>query len=148
MCPDVNVIVDIGANVGATSVFLSLHYPNARIYSVEPQQVPFQLLIHNTQHNSNVKQFNFGLFNCDQRVPLYHSWVESGTASIGKSFLNTETSEEIELKEASSWLREEQIESIQIKIDTEGCEYQILSAIREKLPKISVIYIEYHSDRF
>jgi FkbM family methyltransferase len=41
---DVRVIVDCGANVGITSLFLAARYPNATILSVEPHPENFALL--------------------------------------------------------------------------------------------------------
>lgn len=145
--PNVKTVLDIGANIGATSTLFSCWYPTATIFSIEPQRAPYEMLVRNSQRNPNAKCFNFGLFNCDKRVPLYHSWADTGTASIGKSFLNTADDEEIELRDATTFLREQQIETIDVlKIDTEGCETQILSSIRDKIPQIWVIYLEYHSE--
>jgi FkbM family methyltransferase len=129
--PNVKTVLDIGANIGATSTLFSCWYPTATIFSIEPQRAPYEMLVRNSQRNPNAKCFNFGLFNCDKRVPLYHSWADSGTASIGKSFLNTADNEEIELRDATTFLCEQQIETIDVlKIDTE----------------IWVIYLEYHSE--
>jgi FkbM family methyltransferase len=41
---DVRVIVDCGANIGITSLFLAARYPNATILSVEPHPENFALL--------------------------------------------------------------------------------------------------------
>jgi len=41
---DVSVIVDCGANIGITSLFLAARYPRARILSVEPHPENFVLL--------------------------------------------------------------------------------------------------------
>jgi FkbM family methyltransferase len=144
---EVEIIVDVGANIGASSVFFSLYYPEATIYSIEPQQGPFEIMSRNTQGNPKNRRFNFGLFNCDKTVPLYHSWVDSGTASVGQSWLNTTESETIQLRDAGTWLLEEGIARIDIlKIDTEGCETHILSRMAHLIPLVKVIYLEYHSD--
>lgn len=144
---EVEVIVDIGANIGASSVFFSLHYPEATIYSVEPQKGPFELLTRNTQGNPKNRCFNVGLFDCEKTVPLYHSWVDPGTASIGKSWLNTAESESIRLRDTATWLSEEGITRIDIlKIDTEGCERHILSRMEHIVPFVKALYLEYHSE--
>jgi FkbM family methyltransferase len=45
LCPDdVRVIVDCGANIGITSLYLAARYPCARILSVEPHPENFALL--------------------------------------------------------------------------------------------------------
>lgn len=145
--PDVKTIVDVGANLGATSLLFSCWYPNAMIYSFEPQRDVYEILVRNSQRNGNARCFNVGLFNADRRLPLYKSWVEAGTASIGKSFLNTPNMEEIQLRDAATFLQEQGVNEIDIlKIDTEGCEVHILESLRKKLARIWVIYLEYHTE--
>mgnify|MGYP006269410549 CR=1 FL=1 len=144
---DVKTIVDIGANLGAASVYLSLFYPNAKIFSVEPQLGPFNMLAHNTKSNPNIKIFHMGLLDCNKEAPLYLSWADTSAASIGKSWLNTEHTQLIKLRDAAEWLQEENLTHIDIlKIDTEGCEIPILSRITKWLPTIQIIYVEYHSE--
>jgi FkbM family methyltransferase len=145
--PNVKTIVDVGANLGATSLLFSCWYPDATLYSIEPQREVYEILARNSERNPNAKCFNFGLYDSQRRTPLYKSRVEAGTASIGKSFLNTALSEEIELRDAATFFKDQQIDAIDIlKVDTEGCEYPILMSIKEKLPRIWVIYLEYHSE--
>ena len=144
---NVRVIVDIGANLGAASVYFSLYYPDAQIYAVEPQKFPFDILERNTGFYPNTKIFNVGLYNSNKESALHLSWADSSTASIGRSWLNTEKTEQIKLQDAAEWLQEQNITFIDIlKIDTEGCEIPILSQLKHLIPKIQVIYVEYHSD--
>lgn len=144
---DVKVIVDIGANIGAASVYFSLLYPNADIYAVEPQRSPFELLTRNATLSPRIKSFNKGLFDSTREVPLYLSWTDSSTASIGSSWLNTPDTETIQLQDAAEWIAEQGISRIDIlKIDTEGCEIPILSRLRHLIPSIQIIYVEYHND--
>jgi len=144
---NVNTIVDIGANLGAASVYFSLFYPNAKIFSVEPQKGPFDMLAHNTKLNPNNKIFHMGLLDRNKEAPLYLSWADTSAASIGKSWLNTEHTQLIKLRDAAEWLQEENITQIDIlKIDTEGCEVPILSRIASWLPSIQIIYLEYHNE--
>jgi FkbM family methyltransferase len=144
---DVRVVVDIGANLGAASVFFSLHYPEARVYALEPQKFPCEILLRNTSFYPNTTVFNVGLFDSDRESTLYLSWVDSATASIGSSWLNTERTETIQLRDAAGWAQEQGITVIDIlKIDTEGCEIPVLSRLASLIPRTQVIYVEYHSD--
>lgn len=143
----VNMILDIGANLGAASVYFSLFYPDAQIYSVEPQKKPFDILTHNTASNPKNKTFNVGLYDRDTEMPLHLSWADSSTASLGDSWLNTKTTEMIQLRDAAQWVEEQGITQVDIlKLDTEGCEVPILSRLTKLIPKIQVIYLEYHTD--
>lgn len=145
---DIRTIVDIGANIGASSVYFSRIYPEAQIFGFEPAKDPYSLLEKNVASYKNIKIHNIGLFSEDKTVPLYKSKIDCVTGSIGKSFLNTEITEEIILKDAKSFLKGLDIEQIDIlKIDTEGCEIPVLKSIKDEyLSNIKIIYLEYHSE--
>lgn len=51
---DPEVIIDLGAHIGFTSIFLALKYPNAKIISLEPSKENFELLEYNTKSFKNV----------------------------------------------------------------------------------------------
>jgi len=144
---DVKTILDIGANIGAASVYFALIYPEARIFSVEPGKDAFALLQKNVAPFANIRAFNYGLHNKAAKVPLYKSWVDSVTASVGKSFLNTQEYDEIELRPVREWRQQNDIAGADIvKIDTEGCEVPILTEMADMLGGVRVIYLEYHSE--
>ena len=144
---DVSTIVDIGANCGAASVYFARSYPEATIHAVEPASAPFELLARNTRGLANTQLHNLGLFSADRKATLYAGLHDAGTASIfERPGRNTEISEEITLREARGWLREEGIDSIDVlKVDVEGCELEILENIRDILPTVKALYIEYDS---
>ncbi|MEY4700820.1 MAG: hypothetical protein RL326_1007, partial [Pseudomonadota bacterium] len=79
----------------------SANYPEARVHSLEPQQVPFEILTRNTSFYPNTKVFNAGLFDSDRGSTRYLSWVASATALIGSSRLKTEKTETIKLRDAA-----------------------------------------------
>jgi FkbM family methyltransferase len=144
---EVSVVMDIGANVGAAAVFFSLAYPDATIFAFEPSSWAYRLLSANTEGRSNVRAHNFGLYSSDQSLPLYRGKYDSGMSSVAKSESTREESELITLKSVREWLEENSITKIDIlKIDTEACEVPILEALKDLLPSVKVIYLEYHSD--
>lgn len=63
-------ILDCGANVGYTSVFLANAFPQARIVAVEPEPSNYALLCRNIAPYRNVEALNVGV------------WVRSGRLSI------------------------------------------------------------------
>jgi FkbM family methyltransferase len=145
---DVQVVMDVGANIGAAAVYFSLLYPEARIFAFEPARAPYELLSTNTRDRDNVHAYNFGLFSSDvEGVQLYSGDVDSGTSSIGRSKMTTAQSEAITLRSVADWLAANSITRIDVlKIDTEGCEVPIMRAIRGLIPTIKVVYLEYHSE--
>ena len=145
---DVKIIVDIGANIGASSVYFSRIYPESKIFAFEPASEPYKLLKKNVEQYKNIQSYYFGLYSEDKTVQLYKSKIDSVTGSIGKSIYNTEHTEEITLKETKNFFKELGITQIDIlKIDTEGCEIPILKSIQDThLSNMKIIYIEYHSE--
>lgn len=145
---DVNTIVDIGANVGAASLFLLTNYPQATLYAFEPYAEAFRLLQSNLATLPQAHVFEFGLLDRDCSAPLFLSRHDPVTNSIFGSSLNTSHARESKFRRASDVLQEQEIAVIDVlKIDTEGCEVPILESIAPWLPETRVVYLEYHSER-
>jgi FkbM family methyltransferase len=142
---EVRTVVDVGANCGAASVYFARCYPEATIHAIEPGAAPFELLSRNASPYPNIHLHNIGLYSSDRTTQLYAGVHDSGTASIfQRAGRNTDVSEDIRLQEAGSWLAEQEIESIDVlKVDTEGCEVEILAALRHVLPGVKALYVEY-----
>jgi FkbM family methyltransferase len=144
----VTTVVDIGANVGAASVYLATAYPDARVYAFEPGASPFSLLRRNVASLPKVKVFPFGLHSKEQTVTLFHGRNDSVESSLSSSTRTTSESEQIRVLEASRFLSDQGIAQIDVlKIDTEGCEIPILRSLKRYLPDVKVLYVEYHSER-
>lgn len=144
----VKTILDIGANVGAASVYLGMSYPEARVYAFEPGSDALSLLRGNVEQLGNVSVFPFGLFDHDKTLPLFHGKNDSVESSLCASTRTVAEAERIRLRCASQFLSEHGIASVDIlKIDTEGCEVPILRSLSAYLPEVKVLYVEYHSER-
>jgi FkbM family methyltransferase len=140
------VIFDVGANIGAATVYFALNYKEATIYSFEPTTINFDLLVLNTSHYKNIQVFQKGLFNNNQIEKIYFNPENPERNSLNNQWAQSDTYEEIELIRLDDFLSENKIDKIDLlKIDTEGCEIQILETIEKYLAEIEVIYLEYHS---
>ena len=146
---DVSMVVDVGANCGAASVYFARCYPAATVHAIEPGSAPFDLLARNTRDLENVQLHKLGLFSVDREATLYAGIHDAGTASIfARAGRNSERSEQVTLREARRWLDEQGIESIDVlKVDVEGSELEILGSIRDVLPTVRALYVEYDSVR-
>ena len=144
--PDVRVILDVGANCGAASVYFSACYPDAEIHAFEPSPSTFEVLAGNAARRANVTPHNIGLHRTDQQLPLYRGDVDSVTASVFPRGSNAAESELVTLRSASAWLAEQGIDRVDIlKVDVEGCELEVLDSLRTLLPSIRLLYVEYDS---
>ena len=144
----VKTVVDIGANVGAASVYFSMAYPDAQVYAFEPGSAPLALLQQNVEPLRNVTVFPFGLYSSEQKLSLFQGKNDFVESSLCPSLRTGNESEEIRLVCAPDFLAEHGITRIDVlKIDTEGCEVPILRALNRYLPEVKVLYVEYHSER-
>ena len=139
-------IVDIGANVGAASLYFAVKYPGAKIFAFEPSSTSFDLLLHNTAAFPKISCFPFGLHNENQMAVLFPGKIDSVTDSLVGSNLNSDEETEVELRAASDVVDELGLGTIDIlKIDTEGNELPILESLALMIEKISVVYLEFHN---
>lgn len=148
---DVRTVVDVGANIGASTLFFALNYPDARILAFEPYPESHALLVRNVEGLPQINTFDFGLYDSDKRAPLHLGLEDSVTNSIGAS---TEAAADrdvvVKLRTASTVLTEQNVVGIDIlKLDTEGCELPILRSMVAWLARVVVVYVEFHreSDR-
>jgi len=145
---DVRLIVDIGANIGAASVFLHTQYPAARIVAIEPSAAAFALLAENTAPFPQIESKQTALYDKKASLPLRVGRMDSTTNSFGVSVLTKEKGgETLELEDAAGFFLREGLQNADIvKLDTEGCEWPILSSLRPWLGQFQAIYLEYHSE--
>lgn len=141
---EINTIVDVGANIGAATVYFKTFYPEARALAFEPDPEAFELLKRNTE-GLGVECFQCGLSDIAHKAQLFLGTInDSITNSIHKSPMNGAESVPVEIRAAREAIGGYDIDLL--KLDTEGCEVQILQSIRDRLPGIAVVYVEYHSD--
>ncbi|PLS67628.1 MAG: hypothetical protein CV045_12525 [Cyanobacteria bacterium M5B4] len=142
---DINTIVDIGANVGFATAYFRSCYTKAKIYCFEPDPIAFLLLNDNCRVLGNCVAYPIGLYSDDVTKTIYLG-ESSVHSSIHQSSLAS-NAHTIDLKKADSFLLEHGITSIDImKIDTEGCEIEILRRVMIHNFSIRVIYLEFHSE--
>lgn len=140
--PDIanpTIILDIGANIGITAIWMASKFPSAKIFCFEPMQDNFNILKKNIEPYKNIAAYNFGLGATTNYVDIYaNEEIENmGGFSLhqldndGENF-GTEGSvyAKIEIRNAADFISELNITTIDIiKIDTEGSEYDILTSI-------------------
>jgi FkbM family methyltransferase len=145
---DVRLIVDIGANIGAASVYLHTQYPSARIVAIEPSSAAFALLSRNVAPFPQIELRQTALYDKKASLTLHAGRRDSATNSFGVSVLASQKGgETLELEDAAGFFLREGLQQADIvKLDTEGCEWPILTSLRPWLGQFRAIYLEYHSE--
>lgn len=141
-----DVVIDIGAHIGAFSIFAAKTAKNGNVYSYEPFPENFRLLQENCRLNKvkNVRLFRLAVAGSKKRAPLfigekkYANGLFRRSKSDKKIIVNCTTITEI--------FENNQINTCNfLKIDCEGGEYEILlNTPEDYLHKIEKIAFEYH----
>ncbi len=138
------VMLDIGANHGAASVFFAEAYPELSIHAFEPGKQNFELLVQNTNHLDNLDVYNTGVLNVESVQPLYAGLYNEGEASINHPGPESAVSEEASFAPLQNFKQINFDEVDIVKIDVEGAEVDVLQNVLFNC-KPKVIYIEYSS---
>jgi len=150
--PDIQakVVLDIGANIGIASTYLSKRFPQAQIYAFEPIPANFSILKANVDPLGNVRPIQAALGATDGAVEMFQSdaGMNLGGYSLYEAGSDTKVRTRVEIRRASSMMRELNLPSADvIKIDTEGSEHAILTDLgKEFLSKVQWIYGELHGN--
>lgn len=148
---DVKTIVDAGANVGFTTIYLSHFFENAQIISLEPNESTMERLKLNVELNGlkNVHPLQKGLWNKNTFLKANHSFRDKQAWSFRLEETTDEREKLFEVTSIHSLMETHQLEGIDfLKIDVEGGEKDIFSAEADLswLNTVKVIAIEIHDE--
>lgn len=137
------VVLDIGANSGATSIFFILNGAKY-VYALEPMPKTYSLLKENIDINrlkEVICPLNYGIGEPSQ-INLNID-VSGQGANINSAI--TKSGKPVEIKTLASVIEKYNIENCVVKMDCEGCEYEaLLSLDTNTMRHISEIILEYH----
>ena len=137
------VIVDGGANIGASSLYFGARYPEATVYAIEPEPENFELLCENCRSRKNVIPIKAALAGSDGPVTLRgnagHDYGFSTTRGTGDFAV------EVEGICLQSLFVKFGIEHVDLlKSDVEGAERDIMENAEPWLGKVRAICAELH----
>ena len=132
-------IIDCGANIGLSVIYMKSQYPDAEIIAFEPDETNFHLL------SANIKSFGYNkIMLCKEAV-----WVEktilkfTNESSMSSKIDSIDGANSIEVNAIR--LKDLLIRNVDfLKIDIEGAEYKVLNDIEDKLHFVKNMFIEYH----
>ncbi len=141
------IVLDVGANVGLFAIFMKISQTGSIIHCFEPFPAVQALLADNVNKIPGVHIHHYGLFNSDSRVGMNIHKFNTGQNSIKLNSSNHTGTVPVELRHAGKVFDKLGLTSVDVlKIDTEGCETEILEALGPRLQQIDYILLEYHSE--
>ncbi len=140
----VPLIIDAGANIGASTLWFALNFPGVRIFAIEPDRGNFAVLEKNVEGRPNITLFNAGLWNRSTALSMAH---EGGTgwacrveeAVGGKPRVRGVTVPELLARDAT-------LRPVIVKIDIEGAETELFRGNTDWVDDIPLIVFEAHDN--
>jgi len=135
------IVLDIGANIGIFSVWVSQWAK--KVFSFEPEKENYRYLLKNIKLNY-----------CQNIIPVNKAVLDRNGVAVlkgeyGGAFIegifnkNTEKEQAVETITLDKIFNEYQIENCILKIDCEGSEYKIIEKANQ-LDKVEYLTMEYH----
>lgn len=142
-----SVILDIGANIGAFSLYINTIVPNLKIYAIEPSSQNMKLLKKNILINEgkNIRTFQLAISDRNGFGNLDIS-KEFDSFSLVIDKQKTSTTERVKLNTLNYFCVQNKIKKIDLlKIDIEGGEYALFKKSMSLIKKnVRTIIVESH----
>ncbi|TAN12861.1 MAG: FkbM family methyltransferase [Chitinophagaceae bacterium] len=159
ICDDQYIFIDIGMNVGCTSLYFARSNNVLKVYGFEPFEATFQQAMNNFSINDFSKKicpFNYGLGKEDASLEVDYIPTFKGSMGINgipsylSAYENQKILVSIQLKKVVSTFQNifelNPSNRFVLKIDCEGAEYEIISSLFKErlLGNFEMIMIEWH----
>jgi len=145
-CKNGNLIIDVGANIGAFAVFAKSLFPESRIICIEPMADNFEVLKKNA---GDFACLEYGaISNTNRKLTMYHFGSEASAChSIYSGDVKGSTPVQVNGISFESLVNKYKIEKVNfLKMDCQGAEFIIIPSIsRSILKKIDYIALEIHN---
>jgi FkbM family methyltransferase len=139
-------IVDVGANIGQFMFACKNVFPDAKVYSIEPDPNIFKILKKNTKNYKNVTVYNLALNNIKRKIKFYVSSEFSEWSSLKIINDKKYTVSVVNAEKGDVLLRSiKQIDLL--KIDVEGAEYDVVLGLLDTLKRTKYLLIEVSLER-
>jgi FkbM family methyltransferase len=138
-------VVDIGGSIGDTAIFYKMNGAR-KVISVEPLNLPYKLYnVHLKLNNINNVDFIRGALVAENnqrsvKVPSCYPLYDSGGFSLSTNG-KFDKEEEVPIFTLSDILPDD---PYLLKMDCEGCEYDVILKDYETVKRFEVINVEYH----
>jgi FkbM family methyltransferase len=147
--PTLNILFDVGANIGQTRNWFRFHLPNSKIVCFEPVKSTFEQLLKNSENDKNtiVEKLALGESKFEKPIRLYEESL--GTLnSLNEGSMNNSIgalTEVISVDTLDQYCLDKGFTKIDLlKMDTEGYDINVLKGAEQMMKNgaISMIYCE------
>ena len=125
-------VLDIGANIGVSTLFLAGLFPEARVFAFEPVPDNCALLARNTSHLAQVQALPVALGERDGEIRIFHSDNGANFGGFSRFEAGSDPSRTVAvpMRDARRQFAELAIAGADVvKIDVEGSEWEVLASL-------------------
>ncbi|NSL85359.1 FkbM family methyltransferase [Chitinophaga solisilvae] len=149
--PQLNTILDVGANKGQFALAAAQRYPDAVIHSFEPVPDTFAELLQNTRKTPAIHTHNFALGSCNGMLEFYSNSYSHASSALQVSELQqqliprTANARKIEVavRQMDSLLGHITFRApVLLKLDVQGFEKEVLLGAEKCIPQIDYLVFE------
>lgn len=141
------LIIDCGANIGASTNYLNIIFPKSKIIAIEPDKKNTELFKKN-KLSGNIYLYEKALSSekifYDIQRPKNYDWRSSTIKKINKNYINENTNISITVKEIFEKFNVNEFTPFLIKIDIEGHEKELFKKNIEWVKEFNFLIIELH----
>jgi FkbM family methyltransferase len=136
------LVFDVGANVGATSLAFSAGFPDATIYAFEPVETTFRTLAEKVSAREKIRPFNLALGRKAGSARMRIKSVSVSNRIAGWRDLLKPT-ESVKMTSGDAFCDEQKLGHVAIlKIDAEGHDLEVLYGFRKMLKEMRIDLVE------
>lgn len=137
------LVLDLGANVGFSSLYFYNHISNIKVLAVEPEMNNLTCLEYNSKNYEEIKIINGAIGGAPGKANIFDTKADSNAFTVNRSKDNS--SNTLEIFSINQLIEKHQAEELFIvKIDIEGFEDDLFSDNLSWIDKSDIIIIELH----
>jgi len=143
--------LDIGANTGQFALQFHRLLPDATIYSFEPLEECYKMLLKKMRHSPKFHAFNFALGDKNGDVPIYRNDYTPSSSLLSMKELHKQafpftihaTAQSIPIRRLDDIADKlDIVENILVKIDVQGTEDKVILGGEKLISRASILILE------
>lgn len=141
---DLPLIIDAGANIGASTLWFSLNFPDCRVFAIEPDRANFEMLARNTADQPNVTPFHAGLWDQPARLSVVSDDDDSWGRRVEERLDRNAAIASVTIPELLG--KEPRLRPLIVKIDIEGAEAAVFRSNTAWVDEVPLLIFEPHDN--
>lgn len=143
LSPEPEVIFDVGANVGLTSIYFARRFKKARVFAIEPERRNFELLKRNVRRYRRIEPVRAALWSRNEPLSVVNEGADSDAYQVGRSIPGGSMS--VSGKTLDRLMEETGVEHIDLlKVDIEGAEREVFAGVPKWIDRVDALIVELH----